>query len=161
MTTRRSRYRAPLLAALIGLTTAIALAAPLRADDAETQEKTGTLRVSAVDFKGTTGQAVIAVYRRGKSWLSVGGAYRVAKVTIKDGKASATFRNMPHDAYGVAVVHDANMNGKLDMSYFPYPSPDEGGGVSNNWVRDGKPEYDKAKFDLSRSLMSVRIMMRY
>lgn len=132
-------------------------AATARADG----EATGTLRVSAVKFQGTKGQAVIALYRRGKSWLDIGGAFRVAKVAIKDGKASATFKDVPHDDYAIAVVHDENLNGKLDMDYVPYPSPDEGGGVSNNWVRDGKPEYDKARFRFDRALMSVRILMRY
>ena len=130
--------------------------APAHADGGK-----GTLKVSAVDFKGTKGMAVISVYRRGQSWLNVGGAFRTTKVEIKDGKASATFRDLPFDEYAVAVVHDENGNGKLDMSYVPYPSPEEGGGVSNNWVRSGKPEYGKAKFDFARALMSVRILMRY
>jgi hypothetical protein len=43
----------------------------------------------------------------------------------------------------------------------PYPSPEEGGGVSNNYIRAGKPEYSKAKFDFERSLMSVRIKIFY
>jgi uncharacterized protein (DUF2141 family) len=121
----------------------------------------GVISVTAVGFRGEKGEAVFSLYRRGKSWLSVGGAFRTTKVAIKNGKASVSWKDVPHDQYAVAVVHDENGNGKLDMQYVPYPSPQEGGGVSNNWVRSGKPEYDKARFELTRSLMSVRITMRY
>ena len=150
--------RIQLVAAVAILAGGLVAAQPVQADETE---KTGTLRVAAVDFNSDSGQAVISLYRKGRSWLSVGGAFASQKVAIKDKKASATFRKVPWDEYGVAVVHDTNGNGKLDMAYLPYPHPEEGGGVSNNWVRDGKPEYDKARFDFARSLMSVRILMRY
>lgn len=150
----RSRLLSACVALLLGAIV-LAFAAPAHA------EPTGVLSVTAVDFNNDQGQAVVGVYRRGKSWLAIGGAFRVAKVAIKNGKVSTTFKDLPHDEYAVAVVHDRNLNGKLDMSYVPYPSPEEGGGVSNNWIRSGKPEYGKAKFQLARALMSVRISMRY
>lgn len=145
--------------ALFTLCAALALA--VLSPPAAVADGSGVLSVTAINFKGDKGEAVVSLYRRGKSWLAVGGAFRSVKVPIKNGKATATFKDVPHDQYAVAVVHDENGNGKLDMSYVPYPAPEEGGGVSNNWVRAGKPEYDKAKFDFTRALMSVRIQMRY
>jgi uncharacterized protein (DUF2141 family) len=141
-------------AAMCGL--ALQLPSVSHADDTK-----GTLKVSAVDFKSAKGQAVISVWRHGASWLDVANAFRSVKVEIKDGKASATFRDMPYDEYAVGVIHDENSNGKLDMSWLPYPSPEEGAGVSNNWVRKGKPEYSKAKFQFARPLMSVRVLIVY
>jgi uncharacterized protein (DUF2141 family) len=124
-------------------------------------EETGTIIVTAVGFNSDKGQAVIGVYERGKNWLKLGKAFRTETVPIKNGKISITLKGVPHDEYGITVLHDKNSNGKMDMRWVPYPKPKEGGGVSNNWVRSGKPEYSKAKFDLDRSFMSVRIKMVY
>jgi uncharacterized protein (DUF2141 family) len=128
---------------------------------ARAEEGKGTIIVTAVGFKGDKGQAVVALYKRGSGWLDLSKAYKLEKVAIKDGKISVKFKDLPFDQYGVTVLHDQNLNNKMDMQWLPYPKPEEGGGVSNNFVRSGKPEYDKAKFDLSRALMSVRITIFY
>jgi uncharacterized protein (DUF2141 family) len=125
------------------------------------EEGKGTIIVTAVGFKGDKGQAVVALYKRGAGWLDLTKAFRLEKVAIKDGKISVKFKDLPFDQYAVTVLHDSNTNNKMDMQWLPYPKPEEGGGVSNNFVRTGKPEYDKARFDLSRALMSVRITMFY
>ncbi len=129
--------------------------------DKKDEAKTGTIMVSATGFKGKKGHAMVALYRGGKNWLTPSKAFRKEIVPIKDGQIRVTLRDVPYDDYGLTVLHDANKNGTMDMRYFPYPKPEEGGGVSNNWVRKGKPEYAKAKFELSRALMSVRIKMVY
>jgi uncharacterized protein (DUF2141 family) len=136
----------------------VALAAPAYADEAA---KTGTMVVTAHSFKNDGGQAVVAIYRRGENWLEPKKAFRLMTVPIKDGKVTLTLKDMPYDTYAISVAHDSNKNGKMDMRWLPYPKPEEGGGVSNNFVRSGKPEYDKAKFDFAKALMSVRITIVY
>ncbi len=143
--------------ALMALGLLLALVALVRAAD----DNKGTLIVTAIGFKNDDGQAVVALYRRGESWLDPSKAYRKTIVPVKDGKVSVKLKDVPYDTYAVSIVHDANKNGKMDMRYLPYPKPEEGGGVSNNFVRSAKPEYDKAKFELARALMSVRITMVY
>jgi uncharacterized protein (DUF2141 family) len=143
-------------AILIAIVIAILSPGLARAEDGK-----GTLIVTAVGFKDDKGQAIVAVYKRGAGWLDLAKSFQLQKVAIKEGKVSVKFKDLPYDQYGVTVLHDANMNNKMDMQWLPYPKPEEGGGVSNNYVRSGKPEYDKAKFDFARALMSLRITMVY
>lgn len=146
---------------LCGLLIAAGLAMAGAAAWADDAPDTGTIMVTAHGFASDKGQALVAVYRRGANWLEPGKAFRLQVAPIEKGQVRVTFRDVPFDEYGITVLHDANKNDKMDMQWVPYPKPEEGGGVSNNWVRSGKPEYSKAKFELARSLMSVRIKMVY
>lgn len=122
---------------------------------------TGTIIVSADGFESDTGEAVVAVYRKGDGWLDLKKAFRKETAPIKKGRVMVKLTDMPHGEYGITVLHDSNKNGKMDMRWLPFPKPLEGGGVSNNYVRTGKPDYDKAKFVLEKSFMSVRITVVY
>ena len=148
-----------LLIIAIAISTVMMASAPrsVAAEDGK-----GTLLVTAVGFKSSQGQAVVAVYRQGKGWLDLAKAFRIEKVPLdklKDGSLRITFRDLPHGEYAVTVLHDQNGNGRMDMRWLPYPKPEEPGGASNNFIRSGKPEYSKAKFDFHRALMSVRISL--
>lgn len=130
---------------------------------ASADDESGTILVTATGFKSSDGQAIIALYKKGEHWLDIPRAYRSEKVPmtrLKKGTMRFKLRNVPYGEYGVTVLHDANSNGKLDMRWVPYPKPKEYGGISNNWVRNGKPEYSKAKFTFDRRIMSLRILMR-
>jgi uncharacterized protein (DUF2141 family) len=146
--------------ALLALAT-ICAPAIVGAEETAKAAKTGTMVITAHSFKSDDGQAMVAVYRGGEHWLDPSKAYQKLIVPIKDGKITVTLKDVPYDTYAVSVVHDTNKNGKMDMRYLPYPKPEEGGGVSNNYVRSGKPEYSKAKFEFAKALMSIRITMIY
>ncbi len=133
------------------------------APNAQADEPTGTIIVTAIGFKSTKGDAIVAIYKDGKHWLKISKSYRkqvVPMTKMKDGTMRFKLRRVPYGEYAVTVLHDKNRNGTLDMRWFPWPKPKEHGGVSNNWVRKGKPTYSKAKFDLNRRIMSLRIFMR-
>ena len=146
------------VASILGLIAVLAVASSAVADE---DAKTGTIIVSADGFEDDSGQAVVAVYRKGKGWLDLEKAYRKEIVPIKKGRIMVKLADVPQGEYGITVLHDENKNGKMDMRWLPFPKPLEGGGVSNNYVRTGKPDYDKAKFVLARSFMSVRIKLVY
>jgi uncharacterized protein (DUF2141 family) len=56
--------------------------------------------------------------------LTVERALRLEKIKpIKASAVTFTFRDLPPGQYAVAVVHDENENGKLDMRWFPIPHP--------------------------------------
>ena len=61
-------------------------------------------------------------------------------------------------SYAVAVRHDANNNGKTDLS-------EDGGGMSNNPSINifnlGKPSHSKVAFSLDDEVKSMTIRMRY
>ena len=125
------------------------------------QPKEGKLIVTATGFRDRRGTAIFTLYRRGENWLDMDRAYAEKSVAIATDSLRVTFDNIPHDTYAVNVVHDTNENRKLDMRWFPWPRPKEGAGVSNNHERRGPPQYEKAKFELDRPSLSIRIQMRY
>ena len=70
-----------------------------------------------------------------------------------------TFYGLPDGEYAVAMNHDENGNGHLDID--PLGSPWEGFGVSNNTTLFfGSPSYESAKFYLSGS-QSITIKAKY
>ena len=61
-------------------------------------------------------------------------------------------------AYGIAVRHDANGNGKTDFT-------EDGGGMSNNPSINifnlGKPSFRKTAISVGGDVKSISIVMRY
>lgn len=81
-------------------------------------------------------------------------------VESKD-RLQAKFANLPVEKkYAVEVFHDQNRNQKMDFKLFP-PKPKECAGVSNNAVRRGPPDYQKAKFVLGQETRAIQIDLHY
>ena len=125
------------------------------------QPQEGKIVITAAGFSDRRGTAIFTLYRHGENWLDMDRAYGSKSVAIDADSLTVTFDNIPYDTYAVNVVHDTNENRKLDMRWFPWPRPKEGAGVSNNHERRGPPQYEKAKFELDRPSLSIRIQMRY
>jgi len=74
--------------------------------------------------------------------------------------AKVVFENVPEGAYGVAVIHDENKNGKLDMNEMGMPI--EGYGFSNNPAkRPGPAPFEETKFALTPPSTSIEITLIY
>ena len=77
-------------------------------------------------------------------------AYEAEWIQVKgDGvSVAAVFDTMPAGEYAVSVVHDTNLNRKVDRSFFGFPK--EGVGFSNDQkVVMSAPRYHKSKFALA------------
>ncbi len=140
----------------------VLLAPPGRAYQSEPRP-VGTLEVRIAGIrKQQGGTLLVALYDRESTWLKLDAARLVARIMVAADSETAVFDGLPIDSsYAVAVIHDRNGNGKLDMRWFPFPKPKEGAGVSQNHVRMGKPRYEQARFALRRDLGAIRIEMRY
>lgn len=79
---------------------------------------------------------------------------------IENGKASIVFKNVPAGVYAVSVIHDENINGKLDKRFLGIPK--EGVGFSNN-IRPfiGPPSFEQAQFTISTTTVKLAILMNY
>jgi uncharacterized protein (DUF2141 family) len=75
----------------------------------------------------------------------------LVKRIIKIEKETETviYDKVPEGRYAVAIYHDENLNGKLDVN--PLGMPREGYGFSNNPKVIGKPDFEQAAFDFSRN----------
>jgi uncharacterized protein (DUF2141 family) len=85
-------------------------------------------------------------------------ATNVMVIKIRQSQARCDFEDIPPGTYAMAVVHDENMNGKLDTNWFGVPT--EGYGFSNNArgvlsapsFSDAKFNYDGRNIELTMSL---------
>ena len=151
----RERVRSGL--GMMGLLALTALGAEAHADGERVR-----LSVSAVDFRNTRGQALVAVFDSKDSWLKLDKAVRLEKVKLDKTTLDVTFRELPPGTYGVAVIHDENENGKLDMRWLPYPKPIEGAGASNDAPASvGPPSWSDARFKLTEKGGALTIHLRY
>jgi uncharacterized protein (DUF2141 family) len=145
---------------LVLLSLLLMLAAPSRAHSEETA---GTIVVTITGIKAEQGgNMVIALYNSDESWLKLDKAVLRKTLPASGDSLHVEIENVPYgDTYAIQIIHDKNENGKFDMRRFPWPKPKEGAGVSNNKLRLGPPEYDKARFDLAQPLVSLHIKLSY
>ncbi|GAB2495733.1 DUF2141 domain-containing protein [Algoriphagus taiwanensis] len=61
--------------------------------------------------------------------------------------------------YAISIIHDENLNGKLDTNPVGYPT--EKFGFSNNpKIYFGPPSFDKAAFSLERGKKTIQIRLK-
>ena len=121
-----------------------------------------SLVIDALDFKGSKGRVLFAVYDASETWLKPPRALKLVTTPITGSKVSVTIGDLPPGIYAVSVIHDANTNNKLDMHWFPVPGPDEGAGVSNDATATfGPPSFKDARFRLGDKGGLVTIHVRY
>lgn len=132
-------------------------------DSLKTSGETGTIQVSLEGIRlKDKGTIVARLFATEDSWLETGSELLEQNVPASAETLVVTFESVPYDStYGIAVIHDKNGNGEMDMRWFPFPKPKEGSGVSNNHTRKGPPKYDKARFALSEPSLLLHITMRY
>ncbi len=82
----------------------------------------------------------------------------VIKVHVKE--ARFDFLDIPDGTYALVVVHDENMNGKLDTNWLGIPT--EGYGFSNDArALIGAPSYTSAMFLYNGHNLNMTIDMHY
>lgn len=101
------------------------------------------IKVNIVGLKNNKGQVLIGLYNSEKQFLKK--AYKGTVAVIKNGKATATFENLPAGEYAVSVFHDENSNGKLDTNFMGIPKEAY---MASNDAKGfmGPPKYKDAKF---------------
>lgn len=123
----------------------------------------GKIVVTVANIKSTDGgNLIVSLYTQKDDWLKTEKARITEIVSVEGDSLTVEFTDLPYDSiYAVAVIHDRNMNGRLDMRKFPWPKPKEGAGVSNNRFGFGPPDYDDAILSLADPELGIRIEMRY
>jgi uncharacterized protein (DUF2141 family) len=147
----------PRLAALA----AVALVASAAHADGEAKV---TLSVNTSGMRNGTGQLIVALFNGESGWPKLDKALRLEKVKLagKGASVGVSFKDLPPGIYGVAVIHDENENGKLDMRWLPYPKPIEGAAASNNPQPTlGPPSWGESRFKLTEKGGALAIQMRY
>lgn len=85
--------------------------------------------------------------------------YKIVKGEIVNGSSTITFKNIPSGKYAVNILHDENMNGKIDKGFI---LPIEGIGFSNyqSIGLTNRPSFSKASFELKEN-KSINVKVIY
>lgn len=87
-------------------------------------------------------------------------ATKVMVMKVRETHARCDFESIPPGTYALAVIHDENMNGKLDTNVLGIPR--EGYGFSNDakgWI--GAPSFPAASFPYDGQNLEMTIRMHY
>jgi uncharacterized protein (DUF2141 family) len=87
-------------------------------------------------------------------------ATNINVIKIRDTQARCDFVDIPPGTYALAVIHDENMNGKLDTNWLGMPT--EGYGFSNDAkAMLGPPSFSAASFTYDGQDMEMTISLHY
>ena len=87
-------------------------------------------------------------------------ATNVMIIKIRKAQARCDFEDIPPGTYAMVVIHDANMNGKLDTNFLGIPT--EGYGFSND-ARGllGAPSFSDASFQYDGQNVDLTMSLHY
>jgi uncharacterized protein (DUF2141 family) len=104
---------------------------------------------------------LLGVYDSKQAWLNVPRALHTARLSVAGETTTYTVPDLLPGVYAVAVLHDENSNGKLDMRVLP-PGPAEGTAISNDATGSfGPPDFHDARFALSEKGGVMTMRVRY
>lgn len=123
-----------------------------------TKTNSYSLTIKTNELENSKGTVIFALYNKDGSIpdQKFNNYYRKETISIIDKKAEITFNNLPRGRYAVTVLHDENMNDKMDKK-FMLPLPDEGVGFSNyeDFGLSNRPNFKNASFNLIKDTAIV------
>lgn len=124
------------------------------------ESDTYSLTVKAFDLRNTEGIVQFALYDKDGSLPDeeFKNCIKVLRGKVTSGSSEVVFSNLSKGKYAVNVLHDENINGKIDKGLF---LPKEGVGFSNYTAigLGNKPRFAKASFDLQTDLkIEVKVL---
>ena len=126
-------------------------------------QSTTALTIRVVGIRNGKGKIGIALFQNADGFPdNTSNALRQQSVNIDPTTLSAqvVFSDVPQGSYAVSVLHDENLNGKLDKNFVGIPK--EGYGASNNPAKKRRaPTFDEAKFSLNAPEQTIEIKLIY
>lgn len=122
----------------------------------------GTITFTITGFRNAKGHALADLYKSSDGFPdSPKKALRNLSVSIKDGKATFVFKDVPFGKYAISVMHDENDDKDLETNW--YGKPLEGVCTSRNAEKksSGAPDYEDAEFALATPSLMLDATMSY
>lgn len=146
---------------ILCLVLAIGLVFAIRPETGLSKPSCAGIHVTVLNIRNTTGTIGCALFDSPvgfpKDYLRF--ANRVTVMKIGDEQARCDFEYIPQGTYAIAVVHDENMNGKLDTNKLGVPT--EGFGFSNEPKVFGAPSFSAARFYYDGIDLDLTISLQY
>ncbi len=80
-----------------------------------------TLRIEVRGVPSDRGHVLVALYTKESTWTKPEGAFATQKAKAHKGVTTVEFSDLPRGAYAIAVLHDADDNGKMTTSIIGIP----------------------------------------
>ena len=120
------------------------------------------IHVTILNIRNSVGTVACALFESPAGFPDdyLRSATNIMVIKIRQAQARCDFEDIPPGTYAMAVVHDENMNGKLDTSW--HGRPKEGYGFSN----DAKsllsaPSFSDASFEYDGQNLDLTMTLRY
>ena len=120
------------------------------------------IHVKILDIRNSTGTVACALFESPAGFPSefLHSATNVMIIKIRKAQARCDFMDIPPGTYAMVVIHDENMNGKLDTNALGIPK--EGYGFSNDakkWL--GTPSFSAASFPYDGQNIDLTMSLHY
>jgi uncharacterized protein (DUF2141 family) len=120
------------------------------------------IHVKILDIRNSTGTVACALFESPAGFPSefLHSATNVMIIKIRKAQARCDFMDIPPGTYAMVVIHDENMNGKLDTNALGIPK--EGYGFSNDarkWL--GTPSFSDASFLYDGQNVDLTMSLHY
>lgn len=120
------------------------------------------IHVEILGIKTSTGAVACALFESSEGFPTeyLLSATNIVFIKVRDKQARCDFLDIPPGTYALAVVHDENMNGKLDTNWMGVPK--EGYGFSNDAKGLlGAPTFSAASFPYGGQKLELTIRLNY
>ena len=120
------------------------------------------IHVDILNIRNSTGTVACALFEspEGFPYEYLRSATNVMVIKVRKAQARCDFEDVPPGTYAMAVVHDENMNGKLDTNWFGLPT--EGYGFSNNAKAVlSAPSFSEASFTYDGGSIDLTMTLHY
>jgi uncharacterized protein (DUF2141 family) len=120
------------------------------------------IHVKILNIRNSTGAIGCALFESPEGFPTeyLRSATNIMVIKIRAKQARCDFEDIPPGTYALAVVHDENMNGKLDTKWLGIPT--EGYGFSNDAkALLGAPPFSTASFPYDGRNLELTIGLNY
>jgi len=120
------------------------------------------IHVKILDIRNSTGAVACALFESTEGFPTeyLHFATNIMVIKVRDKQARCDFEDIPPGTYALAIVHDENMNGKLDTNVLGIPK--EGYGFSNDAkALLGAPSFSAASFPYNGENLDLTIDLNY
>jgi uncharacterized protein (DUF2141 family) len=120
------------------------------------------IHVKILNIRNSTGTVACALFESPDGFPTdyLRTATNVMVIKIRKDRARCDFEDIPPGTYAMAVIHDENMNGKLDTNRVGVPT--EGYGFSNDAKGVlGPPRFSAASFSYNGRNLELTMSLRY
>ena len=120
------------------------------------------IHVKILDIRNSTGAVACALFESPEGFPTefLYSATNIMVIKIRDTQARCDFEDIAPGTYALAIIHDENMNGKLDTDWLGIPT--EGYGFSNDATAAlGAPSFSAASFPYDGHTLDLTISLNY